>query len=375
MQNTTGLHIVAFDVPFPADYGGVIDIFYKIKSLHAEGVRIHLHAFQYGRAADESLLQYCEKVYYYPRSGWKGLFSVRPYIVASRDNWQLLENLRTNSWPILFEGLHTCFFLNHKGLAKRRKIVRLHNVEHDYYEQLANSEGNIFKRTYFKAEAIKLKWFEAILAHAQVLLPISSQDLNYFQKSYPTSFVHLANPWVNASKVNIIPSRGEYLLYHGNLSVQENNQAALLLVQQVFARINFPFVIAGKNPSTELAVAVQQLPHGRLVANPDEEQMQQLIAQAHLHMLYTNQGTGIKLKLFNALYHGRFCVVNDVMLSGIGPVPGVVVANRPEEIVAEVSRLLSSDFDAEMIKQRADYFSHSFNNRNNTIALINLILN
>ncbi len=25
------LHVIAFNVPYPADYGGVIDIFYKIK--------------------------------------------------------------------------------------------------------------------------------------------------------------------------------------------------------------------------------------------------------------------------------------------------------------------------------------------------------
>ncbi len=26
------IHLISFDVPFPADYGGVIDVFYKIKA-------------------------------------------------------------------------------------------------------------------------------------------------------------------------------------------------------------------------------------------------------------------------------------------------------------------------------------------------------
>jgi hypothetical protein len=43
------LHIICHDVPWPADYGGVVDLFYKIKALHDEGVKIKLHCFDYGR--------------------------------------------------------------------------------------------------------------------------------------------------------------------------------------------------------------------------------------------------------------------------------------------------------------------------------------
>ena len=36
------LHIVTLDVPYPADYGGVVDLFYKLQSLHQLGIKIHL---------------------------------------------------------------------------------------------------------------------------------------------------------------------------------------------------------------------------------------------------------------------------------------------------------------------------------------------
>ena len=49
------LNIICFDVPFPADYGGAIEEFYKIKSLHAAGVKIYLHCFVYsGRTKQKS---------------------------------------------------------------------------------------------------------------------------------------------------------------------------------------------------------------------------------------------------------------------------------------------------------------------------------
>ena len=57
------LNIVSFNVPWPANYGGVIDVFYKIKALHDIGVKVILHCFEYGRPQAKELENYCEKVY------------------------------------------------------------------------------------------------------------------------------------------------------------------------------------------------------------------------------------------------------------------------------------------------------------------------
>ena len=66
MQNH--LHIVCFDVPFPANYGGAIDVFHTIRCLHAAGFKLILHCFEYGsRQKTDVLNQYSEKIYYYPR--------------------------------------------------------------------------------------------------------------------------------------------------------------------------------------------------------------------------------------------------------------------------------------------------------------------
>jgi len=62
------LHIISFDIPFPANYGGVIDVFYKIKNLANAGIKIHLHCFEYGdRKHSSELESICYRVYYYPR--------------------------------------------------------------------------------------------------------------------------------------------------------------------------------------------------------------------------------------------------------------------------------------------------------------------
>ena len=54
----------------------------------------------------------------------------------------------------------------------------------------------------------------------------------------------------------------------------------------------------------------------RLVINPDDDLMFDLIRKAHINLMVTFQPTGLKLKLLNALYNGRFCLVNGNMLHG-----------------------------------------------------------
>ena len=49
MSITKEIHIVTFDIPYPVNYGGVIDVFYKIKALKEAGIKIHLHCFYHKR--------------------------------------------------------------------------------------------------------------------------------------------------------------------------------------------------------------------------------------------------------------------------------------------------------------------------------------
>lgn len=148
------LHIVAFSIPFPANYGGVIDVFYKLKALHKAGIKIHLHCYQYDRPEAPELNAYCESVNYYPRkTGFKSQLSLKPYIVESRQSESLLKNLLSDNFPILFEGLHSCFYLNHKSLQGRTLIYRESNIEHNYYFNLFKSEKNIGRKAFSCSKA------------------------------------------------------------------------------------------------------------------------------------------------------------------------------------------------------------------------------
>src|ERR1019366_3969226 len=302
------IHIISFDVPYPADYGGVIDVFYKIKALHNQGIKIHLHCFEYGRAEALILNNICEKVYYYKRKmNKKYLLNTLPFVVVSRSSEKLIENLMRDKYPVLFEGLHSCFHLNDKRLNDRIKIVRTHNIEHDYYNNLANVEKSVFKKIFFVAESKKLQWFEAILNKANHIAAISFVDANDLSKRYKN--VHHITAFHPNEEVKIAEGKGNFCLYHGNLEVGENNEAALYLVNKVFSKIKIPLIIAGHKPSDELIQSVSNYSHIQLKANIPTNEIDELIKNAQINVLPTFQATGIKLKLLAVLFTGRHCIV------------------------------------------------------------------
>ena len=148
------LHIISLCVPYPVDFGGAFDLFYKLLALQKEGVQIHLHCFNNDKDEQPELNKYCASVNYYPRKkGHKACSTSLPYIVASRKNKALLANLLKDEYPILMEGIHCTFLLNDHRFDHRKKFVRLHNVEYEYYRSLSKSASSIFHKLYYRLES------------------------------------------------------------------------------------------------------------------------------------------------------------------------------------------------------------------------------
>lgn len=369
------INIVSFDVPYPANYGGVIDVFYKIKQLHQNGIKIHLHCFEYGRAHAKELEALCEKVYYYKRkTGIMNIFSLLPYNVKSRQSEELAQNLLNNNYPILFEVLHTCYLMSDERFKDRFKIYRHSNIEHDYYYHLAQSEKKAFKKVYLKEEARKLKNFEKVVEHANLILAVNEDDTSYFKKNYPKVPCEFLPSFHPNDTVSSLSGKGDYILYNGNLSVSENYAAVLWLLENVFNKINSPIIIAGLNPPAFLYDKIKKLKQVQLIANPSEAQMNKLIEEAHIHVLYTEQATGLKLKLVNVLFKGRFVVCNDKMLQGTGINSNstLAIGNTPSEMIKAIESLMGMDYNATFMEERKKQVSR-FSNQQNAEKLLSLI--
>lgn len=365
------LHIVSFDIPYPANYGGVIDVFFRIKALSQRGVKIHLHCFEYGREHSEYLESFCYSVNYYKReTKITKLFNPLPYIVCSRDCEMLRANLLKDDYPILLEGLHCCSILTHPEFNDRNIIVRAHNVEHEYYDHLAKAEVDSKKKMYLKQEVDKLQKFESVLAKASTILAISQKDYDYFSEKYKN--VHKVTAYNAYTEVDILEGSSDYVLYHGNLSVAENYSAAEYLVD-TFKKINVKLIVAGMNPPHHLQKVIEEVPNVELVDSPDDQTLFDLIRHAHINILVTEQATGLKLKLLNTLFNGRFCLVNDKMVEGLDVNGLCYVVNDQNAIRFAVQELMPKRFDAHQIERRRKNMKNFYDIEEATDLLLELI--
>lgn len=372
------LHIIAFDVPSPPNYGGIVDVFYKLKSLHEAGVKIIYHCFYYRRhnQPTKDLDQYCEKIYYYKRykQPLKLIFSQLPYNVSSRNNDELLQNLLKDNYPIFFDGLQTCFFLNHPELKNRKKYVRANNIEHAYYFGLAKVERKYLKRHYLNREARRLERFEKNLQGVDGIFAVAKMDQEHFSKYAKTYHVPpFFKTDIGRYDVNKGGVTGPYILFQGNLAVRENEQAAKFILNEVAPLIKHKIIIAGKSPSNWLKNEVSVTENAKIIASPPIVQMDALIQHAHINLLITFQQTGIKLKLLHALESGKHIIINSLM-DDAGIFAEIChVKDKAEDIAKKINELMKVEFTEEEFKKRHEVFSKYFDNKKNAEKIIEVI--
>ena len=239
------LHIISFDNPFPPVYGGVIDVFYKIKALHELGIEIYLHCFTDKLKEDNAdLEQYLAAVYFYKRNKKNALklFSKFPFAVVSRYHKDLISNLNKVEAPILFEGLQTTFLLNKQEFNNRKLILRLHNLEADYFSGLAKSETNQVKKMLYFSESFKYRKYQDIIGRFDDVLTLSVYETNYVQEHFGNA--NYIPVFHGNETVNKCSEFGKYAFYHGDLRLADNKKAVYFLIK-VFQKIpDYNLVIA-----------------------------------------------------------------------------------------------------------------------------------
>jgi glycosyltransferase involved in cell wall biosynthesis len=349
----------------------VFDLFYKIKVLHELGIKIHLHCFEYGRGEQPELNQYCEEIHYYRRKKFFHSTELRlPYIVCSRINPLLIKNLHKDNYPVLLEGIHCTYYLYNGAFKGRKVLVRLHNVEFEYYKQLAETTNNFYKKTYFKIESRLLKKYEKKIAENAELIAVNEKDKKTYEKIFSAKQIRFLPVFLPFNEVSSQTGKGDFCLYNGNLGVPENEKAVLWLLENVVPLNKFQFIIAGKNPSDFLKKKALRYADVRLEENPSQQEMNELIKNAHIHLLPSFNSTGIKIKLLNALFNGRFVITNEAALEGTGLSDLCQIAEDGFEFAEKIKFLFEQFFLQKEINERKNILDKMYNNTNNARQLM-----
>ena len=102
--------------------------------------------------------------------------------------------------------------------------------------------------------------------------------------------------------------------------------------------------------------------------------MDQLIHDAQIHVLYTAQPTGLKLKLLNVLFKGRCIICNKNMTEGTGITEniGFILADTAADFIQKINSIFETEFSQSTIQERQKQILN-FDNSENCKKLVEVI--
>lgn len=299
MSNKT-LHVISFDTPYPPNYGGIVDVYYKLRSLKKQGCSIILHSFYKEEKDISRLKELCTEVHLYKRKKFN-IFNFLPYIVSSRMSIRLIQNLKKDKHPILIEGIHCTGFLLRMFKRDRKIALRTHNIEHEYYNELAQYANSFLTKLYYKIEARRLERYEKrIASKIDFVFSLSQKDQLHFKDIFRNSKVKYISAFYN-NEVKVTPPIN-YILIQGNFDVEENKEATRYMLDQIIPKCpNQIFIFAGKNASNQVKSGLKNI---KIINSPSKRQMYELNNEARACVVYSNLNAGVKLKILNSLAAG-----------------------------------------------------------------------
>ena len=230
------------------------------------------------------------------------------------------------------------------------------------------------KKCFFYIEAQRFRWFQKQVADANLMLAVSMKDAEYLQKEFPLRKVAFVPCFHANDEVVSTAGQSDFILYHGKLSVKENEKAALYLIDTVFSKLApFRCIIAGMNPTSVLQKAASCYEHITVEANPSLERINELIHTAQINLLVTFQDTGLKLKLLNSLFTGRHVVVNSMMLTGSGLEALCHIADTPKKMIALCHEWMKIPFSTDNLEKRRELLFPVFSNEYQAKRVVEMI--
>ena len=340
-----------------------------------KNILVHLHCYAYGKEKPTLLEDLCHEVHYYERNkGHKGFSLPLPYIVSSRANKGLEDRLLQDNHPIIFEGLHSTYLLNNTLISNNRKtVLRLHRLESIYYKDILRITPYGLKKLYYFIEYLLCRNYERKILQKTYCVSKSEElrkkieNINKeIESSIIPKFIGLPVSFFNAGK-------GGFCLYYGKLSERENEYAAMWLLENVFSKIEIPFVVAGTDPSDFLEKAAHLRMHTCLVVNPSEKELQDLIKKAQVCVLpsFITSNTGDNIR--ESLMLGKHVLTNKKGAKEPELIEACSIGRTPEDFIEKLEDLFHKDFTEEDHYRRESLLNNDYKQEDALNQLIRIL--
>lgn len=269
------------------------------------------------------------------------LLSLKPYHIVRFDSnkyrEKLIEILKEKQFDIIqAEGIHLAIYLQTIRKYSRAKIVlRSHNVEHIIWQRIAVNTQNPLKKIYLKIQTKRLKRFELqAINQFDGIASISPTDSSYFQSNGCSRPLANILPGLNIKDypLNIIRQAVEDCCIFGALDWIPNQEGLSWFVHHVWPLLRkqekqVKLLIAGRNAPEW----IKEFNGNGIQFLGEIDQASSFYSDHALFLIPLLSGSGIKIKIIEALAYGKTVIATSLALEGTGLEAGVHVLQADDK--------------------------------------------
>ncbi len=356
-------------VPYPLNEGGSISIFNITRQLSERGAEIYFVAVWESQISScpTELANLCGDVLLTKTSGEYGiesairnLLSPVPINIQKYHSKSILNKIvgfiKDKQIDLIHvDHLHMAYYgLALKEILDVPVVLREHNLELKIMERFSESSNNLALRTYARIQARKfLKYEPAICSMMNKCIMITDQDrdrLLSMRKDVDTIVIP-AGVDTDFFKPTDIEGEENTIAYIGSLDWLPNIDGLRWFVNEVMPIIvkskpNVKLYVFGKSPSRD----VERLNDGKNVfVKGFVKDVREVYKQARVMIVPLLAGSGIRIKILEAMAAGKAVVTTSIGCEGIKVAPGknIMVADTPQAFADNVLHLLD---DANLCK-------------------------
>ncbi len=396
--------VIGNRIPWPLHDGGALASYQMLSDLSSAGHEVCFFSFNTKKhfVTKEDIhthFSFCEVIDHYLDAGirilpaFRNLFSGGSFFLERyyqvRVAAELTSLIETRDFDIIqIEGLYSYPLIKRHitwwgetlttdiSQLKKRQIplvYRAHNVEHEIWERLANNEPRGPKRWYLKIQSKRLKREEEELVQkVDGIIAISTHDEQYF-KSGSSNKVHLHLPSIKSVMKVDVHVQPDAIFHLGSMEWDANVQGVKWFLDKVWPWIKsecpqLQFHVAGKGIHQHQALFYQSG-----VCNHGEVHNAQDFMKAHgISVIPLLAGSGIRMKLIEAMSLGIPCVATSIAVQGL-PIEinnQVIVADQPKEFADAVIQLLKDRKGAVNLARRAHDYCLNYHNPTKNISAL-----
>ena len=299
----------------------------------------------------------------------KSLLTPTPFTA----NWTQSAQLSRAIEQAARNGPYDMVFFDTISFAPFRHLVKgmptalnHHNIESHLLLRRQVYESNPLKRFYLGLEGKKLHQYEAEVAKDfDINLVVSELDGDRLRQICPAATTAVLANGVDVDyfkrRAPISEIERGHLIMVSGMNWFPNRDAVLLMVETVWPRLtqllpDVKLTIVGASPPQAVVDAAAR--DRRISVTGFVDDVRPYMERAQIYLCPMRDGGGTRLKILDALSMQVPIVGTQMALEGIDVIPerDVLVANEPDELVAQIARLVNDPVLCERLRNNGRAF-------------------